>query len=290
MAIRKKKGKRYPLVVITEAVWGFFRDGGTMHAAALSYFSIVAIVPVLLLMAAVFGHILGDNREFMKFVTDKLAFMFPSITSGIAKELTKIVAFRQLALPGLILYTLLAYQLYGALHKALEAIFKVPEKRHILGMIYMPLIVVTTIMTLLFTSFAMTTSTPLFDYLEQQFPNVHALGAMSSFMVSYVIPLMIVFLAAAFIYMAIPNKRIVFNDAFWGGLFTAIAVEGAKHGFTWYMTTIITRFGKVYGSLTAFITFLIWVYVSSCIFLIGGEIVNILHDRRTYRRRLQPSE
>ncbi|MBI5188491.1 MAG: YihY/virulence factor BrkB family protein [Nitrospirae bacterium] len=50
--------------------------------------------------------------------------------------------------------------------------------------------------------------------------------------------------------------------------------------FTWYVGTVM-RFGTIYGPLTAFVVFLLWVFYSSCIFLIGAEVV---HNQGTGRR------
>jgi membrane protein len=54
----------------------------------------------------------------------------------------------------------------------------------------------------------------------------------------------------------------------------------AKHLFTWYVGTVV-KMGTIYGSLTAFVVFLLWVFYSSCIFLIGAEIV---HNQGTNRK------
>ena len=53
----------------------------------------------------------------------------------------------------------------------------------------------------------------------------------------------------------------------------------AKHIFTWYVGTVIV-YGTIYGPLTAFIVFLLWVFYSSCIFLVGAEIVHSLTIHR----------
>ena len=51
----------------------FFRDGGLMLAAALSYFSIMALVPFCLFLIAIFGYILGSHPEFYRFLSNRLA-------------------------------------------------------------------------------------------------------------------------------------------------------------------------------------------------------------------------
>jgi membrane protein len=66
-----------------------------------------------------------------------------------------------------------------------------------------------------------------------------------------------------------------------GAIFTTTFFEIAKHVFTWYVGTVV-QFGKIYGSLSAFVVFLLWVFYSSSIFLIGAEVVYNYNDSRKY--------
>jgi uncharacterized BrkB/YihY/UPF0761 family membrane protein len=52
-------------------------------------------------------------------------------------------------------------------------------------------------------------------------------------------------------------------------------ISGTKAHLTWYVGTIV-NFGTIYGPLSAFFVFLLWVFYSSCIFLIGAEMVHNL--------------
>jgi uncharacterized BrkB/YihY/UPF0761 family membrane protein len=54
-----------------------------------------------------------------------------------------------------------------------------------------------------------------------------------------------------------------------------VLLEAAKYCFTWYAASIM-QFGKIYGSLTVFVLFLLWMFYASCIFLIGAELVKNL--------------
>ena len=262
----------------------FFRDKGVIYSAALSYFVIVALVPMCLFMLSLFGLALGQNEEFYNFLLGRLMGLFPAITGGIANELKSLITAKGVAGTSLAIYAILSYQLYAGLHKSMETIFKIHTKRNILEMLLMPLLLITLVMVLLFSSFAMTGSIRLYsllstiESLDRFIPKVH-IGESLAFAIEYALPLLIVTFAVVILYMVIPKKRIYFDDAFWGGLFTAVMIEGAKHLFTWYMGTV-SRLGTIYGSLSAFIIFLVWVFYCACIFFIGAEIVHNLDLRR----------
>jgi len=272
---------------ISVSLSDFLKDRGVIYAAALSYFSIVALVPVCLFMLSLFAMAIGNNQEFYKFLLGRLMSLFPSITDNIVNELKNLITFKGIAKTSLLLYALLSYQLYAGLHKSMEAIFKIHTKRSLLEMLLLPIMLITLVMVLLFSSFAMTSSVKLYNVLstveslDKFMPKFH-IGESLSFAIQYALPLLIVAFAVIILYMVIPKKRIYFDDAFWGGLFTAVMIEAAKHMFTWYVGSA-SKLGTIYGSLSAFVTFLIWVYYCAAIFLIGAEIVHNLDLKRKWK-------
>jgi len=59
------------------SVRDFFRDGGMMLAGSLSYFSIMAVVPLCLFLMAVFFYLIGDNNALFAFISAKIVNFFP---------------------------------------------------------------------------------------------------------------------------------------------------------------------------------------------------------------------
>jgi len=73
------------------------------------------------------------------------------------------------------------------------------------------------------------------------------------------------------LYMAVPNRFVDWRDAAWGALVAAIAFEIAKRLFAIFVAKFST-YAVVYGALAALPIFLIWVYVSWLITLVGAVI------------------
>jgi len=82
-----------------------------------------------------------------------------------------------------------------------------------------------------------------------------------------------------FMYLIIPNRKVKWRSALIGALIAAILFEMAKRGFTWYVTTF-PSYQKVYGALATIPLFLVWVYVSWVIVLLGGVIAATLESTR----------
>jgi membrane protein len=81
--------------------------------------------------------------------------------------------------------------------------------------------------------------------------------------------------AFALIYALVPARRVPFKIALFGGLLAAIAFEVAKYGFRFYITHFPT-YQVVYGALAVLPLFLLWVYVSWIIVLVGAAITATL--------------
>lgn len=76
-------------------------------------------------------------------------------------------------------------------------------------------------------------------------------------------------------YMLVPNKHVDWRDAMWGGAVAAIAFEVAKRVFALFISKFPT-YAVIYGALAALPLFLMWIYVSWLITLIGALLTAAL--------------
>jgi membrane protein len=88
--------------------------------------------------------------------------------------------------------------------------------------------------------------------------------------------------AFALLYMAVPNRLVDWRDAACGGLVAAVAFEIAKRIFVVFVSKFPT-YTMIYGALAAMPIFLIWIYLSWLIILVGAVIAAALpvvkHER-----------
>ncbi len=266
------------LKVVGKSIVDFFRDDGLMLAGAMSYFSMMALVPFCLFLITLFGYFLGHYPEFYKFFLAKLVDFFPDVTHDITDEILKLISYKGLGQFSLILYGLLSYQVFASVENAMNVIFKIKKKRNFFFSILISMLVVTLIIAILVTSFAAASFIPLLKTFKA-FGIYVKIGKIKAVIIGYVLPFILVLFTVNMIYMLIPKKKVRPSNAFKGAVFTTIFLEIAKHVFTWYVGAV-AQFGKIYGPLTAFVVFLLWVFYSSSIFLIGAEVVNNLGSSR----------
>lgn len=88
-------------------------------------------------------------------------------------------------------------------------------------------------------------------------------------------PFLITWLGLGLLYRVVPNRRVRWRDAALGALLAAIAFELARKGFVMYVGRFAS-YREVYGALAAIPIFLIWVYLSWVIVLLGASFTAAL--------------
>ncbi|MBI5640737.1 MAG: YihY/virulence factor BrkB family protein [Nitrospirae bacterium] len=268
--------------IVGRSIVDFIRDDGLILAGSISYFTMMALVPFCLFLITLFGYLLGQYPEFYRFFLNKLVNLFPDVTNAITQEILKLISFKGLGKFSLLLYGLLSYQVFASLENAMNKIFKVKKKRNIFFSILISLTVVTMIIAFLILSFGAASAIPLLTELRSYFPGIR-IGRITGFIIRFVVPFVLILFSVTSIYMLIPKAKVRPAHAFGGAAFTTTLLEAAKYIFTWYVVSVV-HFGKIYGSLTAFVVFLLWMFYSSCIFLIGAEIVHNMGSVKVKKR------
>jgi membrane protein len=262
----------YAIKALGKSIVEFLKDECFYLAASISYFSIVALVPLSLLIITLFGYLIGENQQIYKYILSGLISLFPTVTEGITTELRKIITYKGISVLMLGVYAVLSLQLLYSMEHAINVIFKIPKKRHFLLSIFWSILLVTFVIIFLLLSFTVSTTAGLFKKYSISFFGIE-IGYKAGILLTYIAPFILVLLTFTAIYIIIPRVKISWRKAFTGALFVTIMWELSKYFFTWYVKNII-HFGTIYGSLTTFILFLLWLFYSSCIFLLGAEYVN----------------
>lgn len=258
----------------------FFRNGGPLLAGSIAYFFLMSFVPFGLLLISILGYLLGENRELYDFLSARLMRFFPAATSEISEQLTALVAYREIGVITFGIYAFFASQLYMAMEAGVRSVFRQKERRSLFISIVFSFLIITLIAALVVVSFAATWAVQMLQSFLEVFPSLR-IGRLTGFLIRFVIPVLLVIVVNAFLYKFLPAAKVSLRSAVRGALFTAVFLEIARHLFTLYVVTSAAQYGAVYGPLSTFVIFLLWVFYSACIFLIGAEIVRNLEVGRS---------
>jgi len=124
---------------------------------------------------------------------------------------------------------------------------------------------------------------PLFGDIEALYPVRSRLIGMLPFLIEWTA------LAAA--YWLIPNRSVHVRHAALGALIAALLFEAAKRAFAWYVVSG-ANYQQVYGALAVVPIFILWIYFSWVIVLLGASLTASMtsFDYRPRSRRLKSGE
>jgi membrane protein len=255
------------------------RDMIPLRASALTYYTVLAIVPLLAFALSIMQAI-GANRSFVPRVVEQLTQVSPEAGQWILATVER-VNFAQLGTIGaavLFLTTLLG--LFSIEH-TFNQIWGVTRARSLDRRITDYLAVLVIAPVLLGAALSLTTT------LNSQ-TLVHQLLARPWFALLYRAgliwaPVAFLGLAFAFLYWFVPNTRVRVSGALLGGLVAAILFTLLQHVYVRFNVGV-TNSNALYGGFAALPLFLAWVYVSWVIVLLGAEIAAAMENVAKLRR------
>lgn len=100
------------------------------------------------------------------------------------------------------------------------------------------------------------------------------------------VPFLMSVLGFTALFMFVPNCRVLWRDAALGGLGTAVVLTVMKAGFTAYLTRF-PSYTVIYGAFATLPIFLLWIYLSWLVVLMGATVASLLPALRLHRWALQ---
>ena len=242
-----------------------------MNAAALAFTTVLALVPaaaVTLSMLSIFPVFEEWSRELENFVYRNFV---PAAGDVIQSQLEEFIGQTgRLTAFGLLFLLVSALLLLFTIEETLNKIWRVRDSRTIIQRILSYWAVLTLAPLLMGASLSLT------SYLvSTAFGNGDVAQLRTVFLA--VLPFLFVVLAFVLLYMAVPNTPIKFRDALIGGVAAGLLFEITKRGFTWYISNFHS-YEVIYGALSSIPIFLIWVYLSWLVVLIGAEVTATLGE------------
>lgn len=248
----------------------FLSDGCPQSAAALTYMSLFAIVPMLTLMYSMFSLVpafqeLGGQVE---------EFISPKFLPSSGQENTQYLSefsnqARKLSVAGVAIILVTALLMLSNIEKTFNHIWATTGSRKGLA----GFLVYWAILSLgpLLLAVGMIMSTYLMS-LRLMVTEVDSLGLVA-LLFSY-LPWLLTWLAFTLLYVAVPNCKVRVVYAAFGGLITTLLFETAKALFGQLVAHSI--YTNVHGAFAVIPLFLIWIYLLWMLILFGAELVRSL--------------
>jgi membrane protein len=271
---RGLKGRFFKLLQVLYSIsTSFANHKGPLRAAALTYISVLSLVPFLAIAFSVLKGLGAQNA---------LEPLLQQIAGDSEETISRIIAYvnntnmKSMGAIGLVMLILTVVSLMGNIEEAFNAVWGVRETRSFQRRFsdYLSVVVVGPVLLLAATS--MTSSLQSQWVLQWLIQNTYLGGAI--LMLFRFLPYLSVWTAMVFLYIFIPNTRIRFASAVTGGVVAGTAWELAQWGY-FHFQVGVAKYNAIYGTLAAVPVFLVWIYTSWLIVLFGLEIV-FAHQHR----------
>jgi membrane protein len=262
----------------------WLQDKAPQLGAALAYYTVFSLAPLMLVLLAVFGMVYGNSEVARREILHQLyAFLDRSSAKAvedIATSTGKPAASAVATTVGIAVALFGASGVFGQLQDALNTIWGVKPKpgKSIVSFLrarFLSFAMVAGVCFLLLVSLTVSAViTAVGGYLEHLLPG----GYVLAWTIHLVLDVSIATLLFAMIFKFLPDARLSWRDVRLGAALTAALFLVGKYALGVYLGS--GAVGSAYGAAGSLITMLLWIYYASQIVLFGAEFTQVYaHER-----------
>jgi YihY family inner membrane protein len=265
------------LDVLFNTLDAFAQDQMALLAASLSYYALLALFPLLLVLISLASFFVSETAA-LEMLMRYVEGFFPGVQQEVQRILHQVIQLRGSATVfGILALLWSASGVFDVLQQALNRAWRAPVARAFWLQRVYSVAVVGILGTLFLISIAASAfSTDLVRSVLAAGPRAQTLWRD----VSNLLSLGFSFIAYAFLYKLFPHVRVSWRAALLAAGAAALLWQMAKFAYVVYLD-YFARFNLVYGSLGAIIGLLFWGYISAVILLFGAELSACLGRART---------
>jgi membrane protein len=271
------------------AVRRFYRDRGLQAAGALTYTTLLALVPLLTIAFAIFSafpafQAVKDRIEILLFEN-----LVPEVGLVVREHLTEFIRnASNLTAVGVVALAVSAVLLLSTVESVFNTIWRVERDRPVITRLLIFWTVLTLGPVLLGASFSLTTGA--FDWIGELADQGAAYVPIAidspglGFVGGRIMAAGLQTVAFTVLFMLVPARPVLLRDALVGGAVAGVALEVLKWAFRVYLVSF-PSYQTIYGALATFPIFLIWMYLSWTVVLIGAVFAASFTEWRASRVR-----
>lgn len=265
-------------LLIRESVEDYIEDDALSRGAAIAYYTVFSIAPLLVIATAIAGLFFGEDavrgaiaEQLRGLVGESSAETVQSMVAGASNRLSGTIA----TLIGVVTLLFTASGVFGELQGALNLIWRSPPPpgdtvtRLVKARLASLGLVAATGFLLLVSLLASAALSAFATWFGGLLPEMHLILGAANFLISFAT---ISALFAA-IYKILPNRPLGWRDVAVGAVVTAFLFTVGKSLIGWYIGS--SSVASSYGAAGALMVLLLWVYYSAQVFLLGAEFTKV---------------
>jgi membrane protein len=268
--------------LLKDTVLSFIEDEALSRGAAIAFYTVTSLAPVLLIVIAIAGLAFGRDAaqnaiigQLSDLIGPQAAEVLQSAVASASGASSGLIA----TIVGIMTLMITASGVFGEMQSTLNAIWKaeptglttvsrlIRARAASLGLVGALgfLLMVSLVVSAALTAFG--------SHLNSVLP----LGQLTLPALHFAVSLLLISALFAAIYKVLPDRHLEWRDVVVGGVVTAILFNIGKSLIGWYIGS--SAVASSYGAAGALIVLLLWVYYSIQIFLLGAEFTKIYANR-----------
>ncbi|MCF7818128.1 MAG: YihY/virulence factor BrkB family protein [Kiritimatiellales bacterium] len=262
------------LRVVHLVLKGVKEDNCKLHSSALTYSTLMAMVPFLVILFSI-GKAIGFTKA-----EESLLRFSAEMPEGIQDFITKLLEIVQSINPaalgavGGVVFLIIIFQLLSGIEESFNQIWGVQASRGIADKIRNYLSVLVIAPALMLVANAGSAAIQAFA------GKVSLLGPVITMLI-HIAPVLVLALAFVAVFMFLPNTRVGFKPAALGGLTSAVLVILVQSIVLKFSAILFQKY-TIYGSFASIPIFLFWLHLNWTILLFGAELAFAIQNRETY--------
>ncbi len=266
---------QHPARFALQVIRAFRANQGLLLAAALAYYALLSIVPLLILVVFVLSHFF-DQAELLTTLGRALEWVAPGQSRAVVQELADFLDAR-VAVGWVLLGTMLFFSslAFTVLENAMSVIFMhrlVERKRRFLVSALIPLAYIFFIsLALLVGTFVQASLGSIGQESFVAFGHTWHMHGLSGGLL-YACGVFLEILLITSVYLVMPFGRLSLLHALIGGTIACLLWELIRHGLIWYFGHI-SQVSVVYGSLSSVIVVLLSFEIGATLLLFGAQVI-----------------
>ncbi|KTC80966.1 YihY/virulence factor BrkB family protein [Legionella cherrii] len=266
------------LAWIKEVYTNWQEDRVASLAAALAYYTLFSLAPILLISITIVGALFGEEVARSQIVSQITILVGEDVAlevQGIIKNMTLPTTFLNVQIVSILILLFSASGIFSEVQAGLNIIWGVKSNPHkkrfaFIKSRFLSFTMVLISALLLLISLVITT---LLAALSSRLHYFIGINIFSELIISYFISFIIATLVFALMFKHLPDVKLQWNNVWVGALSTSLLFILGKVLIGFYIHH--AHIASIFGAAGSLIILLIWVYYAAQIFFIGAEITKI---------------
>lgn len=261
------------VLIMRGAIASFGREGGARGAAGMAYYTLFSFFPLMIVLVTIVSYFV-DSAEASARVTQLVISVIPVSQNFVEVNIARILIVRNsVGLLSLLVFIWSGSNAFSMMVHHITSAWPVQERRSFFQKRLFGLLMVIFLIILLFALMLSSTILNTLVKFKETIPGVEMLfnswlwhfGARALY---WLVP----FLFFYSLYRIIPMGRVPVRAASLSALGITIVWRVASMGFQWYLSSGFARYEVIFGSLSAVVAILLWIYISSLILFFGAHV------------------